>query len=73
MTVGFESLVYRVTESAGAVEVRLALSGETSNTVTVALVTTDQNTEQGCARNYLKELLLQRQIKGWGYQLIGDL
>ena len=45
MTVGFESLVYRVTESSGTVEVRLALSGETSNTVAVALVTADQNTE----------------------------
>ena len=35
--------------------------------------TTLRTSTQGCARNYLKELLLQRQIKGWGYQLIGDL
>ena len=28
---------------------------------------------QGCARNYLKELLMQRQMKGWGYQLSGSL
>ena len=28
---------------------------------------------QGCARNYLKELLQWRQIKSRGYRLIGDL
>ena len=32
-----------------------------------------ENLEQGCARNYLMGLLLQRQIKGWGYRLSGDL